>query len=265
MVVPPPLEPIPSGLKTEIPSGSDCDLFGDDSSDDDDNLRGVSNVVYRQEYHNSSRFIVGRYRAFTRSHPMFWAWEERVRFESSSTGMERERIMTQKNGLALCDEAHQSPRIQLPATRPVASGSSHSSPIAPPQHCKTVRDLPNIELHVPHHGAALWRRALLETGAQPAYARCANPILEGRFSEEYTRKIVRDILNAICYLHETKNIAHRDLKYSRPSPSPQTRQHHVFRQHSGRGGEADRLRSEQSEDPLPSPPSSSAAASTCTV
>ena len=35
---------------------------------------------------------------------------------------------------------------------------------------------------------------------------------EGKFSEEYTRKIVRDILNAIFYLHETKNIAHRDLK-----------------------------------------------------
>ena len=64
-------------------------------------------------------------------------------------------------------------------------------------------------------------------------------ILEGRFSEEYTRKIVRDILNAICYLHETKNIAHRDLKYSPRSSSPQTRQYHVFRQYSRRGGEAD--------------------------
>ena len=37
-------------------------------------------------------------------------------------------------------------------------------------------------------------------------------VLEGRFSEEYTKKIVRDILNAIAYLHEVKNIAHRDLK-----------------------------------------------------
>lgn len=34
----------------------------------------------------------------------------------------------------------------------------------------------------------------------------------GRFSEEYSRGIIREILNAITYLHETKNIAHRDLK-----------------------------------------------------
>lgn len=36
--------------------------------------------------------------------------------------------------------------------------------------------------------------------------------LEGKFSEEYCKKILRDILNAVFYLHETKNIAHRDLK-----------------------------------------------------
>lgn len=36
--------------------------------------------------------------------------------------------------------------------------------------------------------------------------------VEGKFSEEYCKKILRDILNAIFYLHETKNIAHRDLK-----------------------------------------------------
>ena len=36
--------------------------------------------------------------------------------------------------------------------------------------------------------------------------------VEGRFSEEYTKRIIRDVLNAIAYLHETKNIAHRDLK-----------------------------------------------------
>ena len=36
--------------------------------------------------------------------------------------------------------------------------------------------------------------------------------LEGKVSEEYCKKILRDILNAVFYLHETKNIAHRDLK-----------------------------------------------------
>ena len=36
--------------------------------------------------------------------------------------------------------------------------------------------------------------------------------LEGKFSEEYCKKLPRDILNAVFYLHETKNIAHRDLK-----------------------------------------------------
>ena len=34
----------------------------------------------------------------------------------------------------------------------------------------------------------------------------------GKFSEEYSREIIRQVLNAISYLHETKNIAHRDLK-----------------------------------------------------
>lgn len=213
MVVPPPLDPVPSGLKTEIPSGSDCDLFGDDSSEsDDDNLRGVSNVVYRQECVSSSHLIVDLYRASTRSPPTCSVLEERDRFELSSIGIERERIMMQENRLALCDEAHQSSRIQLPAARSVAPGGPDSGPTAPPQHCETVRDLPNIELHVSHHGAALWRRALLETGPQSSYSLLSQFILEGCFSEEYTRKIVRDILNAICYLHETKNIAHRDLK-----------------------------------------------------
>lgn len=37
-------------------------------------------------------------------------------------------------------------------------------------------------------------------------------MIVGKFSEEYARSIIRDILNAITYLHETKNIAHRDLK-----------------------------------------------------
>ena len=35
----------------------------------------------------------------------------------------------------------------------------------------------------------------------------------GKFSEEYAKGIIRQVLNAISYLHETKNIAHRDLKY----------------------------------------------------
>ena len=38
-------------------------------------------------------------------------------------------------------------------------------------------------------------------------------VLEGKFSEEYTKGIIRQILNAISYLHEVKNVAHRDLKY----------------------------------------------------
>ena len=37
--------------------------------------------------------------------------------------------------------------------------------------------------------------------------------LVGKFSEEYTKGIIRQILNAISYLHEVKNVAHRDLKY----------------------------------------------------
>lgn len=37
--------------------------------------------------------------------------------------------------------------------------------------------------------------------------------LVGKFSEEYAKGIIRQVLNAISYLHETKNIAHRDLKY----------------------------------------------------
>ena len=37
-------------------------------------------------------------------------------------------------------------------------------------------------------------------------------VLEGKFSEEYTKGIIRQILNAISYLHEVKNVAHRDLK-----------------------------------------------------
>ena len=36
----------------------------------------------------------------------------------------------------------------------------------------------------------------------------------GKFSEEYAKGIIRQVLNAISYLHETKNIAHRDLKYA---------------------------------------------------
>ena len=36
---------------------------------------------------------------------------------------------------------------------------------------------------------------------------------EHKFSEEYACSIVNDMLNAICYLHNYKNIAHRDLKY----------------------------------------------------
>ncbi|KAK8791666.1 hypothetical protein WA588_001977, partial [Blastocystis sp. NMH] len=43
------------------------------------------------------------------------------------------------------------------------------------------------------------------------YTRLANSPM-GKFSEEYTKGIIRQILNAISYLHETKNIAHRDLK-----------------------------------------------------
>ena len=38
--------------------------------------------------------------------------------------------------------------------------------------------------------------------------------IEHKFSEEYACKIVKDILNAISYLHDYKNIAHRDLKLS---------------------------------------------------
>ena len=34
----------------------------------------------------------------------------------------------------------------------------------------------------------------------------------GKFSEEYSKGVIKQILNAIAYLHETKNIAHRDLK-----------------------------------------------------
>lgn len=34
----------------------------------------------------------------------------------------------------------------------------------------------------------------------------------GKFSEEYAQGIIRQVLNAISYLHDTKNIAHRDLK-----------------------------------------------------
>ena len=34
----------------------------------------------------------------------------------------------------------------------------------------------------------------------------------GKFSEEYSKEIIKQVLNAIAYLHETKNIAHRDLK-----------------------------------------------------
>ena len=42
--------------------------------------------------------------------------------------------------------------------------------------------------------------------------------VEGRFSEEYTKIIIRQILNAISYLHEVKNVAHRDLKYASIEP-----------------------------------------------
>ena len=34
----------------------------------------------------------------------------------------------------------------------------------------------------------------------------------GKFSEGYAKGIIKSIINAIAYLHETKNIAHRDLK-----------------------------------------------------
>ena len=48
----------------------------------------------------------------------------------------------------------------------------------------------------------------------------------GKFSEEYTRYIISEILKAIVYLHETKNIVHRDLKlanimFSDPFPDSQ--------------------------------------------
>ena len=35
----------------------------------------------------------------------------------------------------------------------------------------------------------------------------------GKFSEGYAKGIIKSIINAIAYLHETKNIAHRDLKF----------------------------------------------------
>lgn len=42
-----------------------------------------------------------------------------------------------------------------------------------------------------------------------------NPLtVDHKFSEDYACQIVREILNAITYLHDYKNIAHRDLKLS---------------------------------------------------
>lgn len=82
-------EPLPSGLKTELPSGSDCDLFADDpSDDDDDNLRGVSNVVYRQECAHACRLTLDPCRASILLLRMCLAWEERVQSELSSIGIE---------------------------------------------------------------------------------------------------------------------------------------------------------------------------------
>ncbi|OAO14910.1 calcium-dependent protein kinase [Blastocystis sp. ATCC 50177/Nand II] len=43
------------------------------------------------------------------------------------------------------------------------------------------------------------------------YTRLVNSPM-GKFSEEYSKGVIKQILNAIAYLHETKNIAHRDLK-----------------------------------------------------
>ena len=95
METPPPLNPIPSGLKTELPSGSDCDLFADDpSDDDDDNLRGVSNVVYRQECAHACCLTLDPCRASILLLRTCLAWEERVRFELSSIGIELGGIMT---------------------------------------------------------------------------------------------------------------------------------------------------------------------------
>lgn len=50
----------------------------------------------------------------------------------------------------------------------------------------------------------------------------------GKFSEEYSREIIKQVLNAIAYLHETKNIAHRDLKlanimFSNNSPNAEVK------------------------------------------
>ena len=50
----------------------------------------------------------------------------------------------------------------------------------------------------------------------------------GKFSEEYSKEIIKQVLNAIAYLHETKNIAHRDLKlanimFSNSSPNAEVK------------------------------------------
>ena len=50
----------------------------------------------------------------------------------------------------------------------------------------------------------------------------------GKFSEEYSREIIKQVLNAIAYLNETKNIAHRDLKlanimFSNNSPNAEVK------------------------------------------
>lgn len=57
--------------------------------------------------------------------------------------------------------------------------------------------------------------------AQPGTRVCAGVYsAEHKFSEEYACSIVNDMLNAICYLHNYKNIAHRDLKCDYFPPSP---------------------------------------------
>lgn len=158
-------------------------IFSTDSSSEDDVLRGVSNVVYRKDFVQNVYTFTSEQLGVGATGPI------RVVINRNTGG----RFAMKTINLMGYNAIQREQLLQ----EVLILGRLHH---------------PNIVklYEVFQTSNAMYLIQELLSGGE-LYTRLIHSPL-GKFSEEYSKKIVRDILNAIYYLHETKNIAHRDLK-----------------------------------------------------